>query len=97
MSVVSYQLEGDIGVIRLNNPPVNALSHALRSGIQDAVTQAQDDASLALVLMCEGRTFIAGADISEFGKPPMLPSLPELLIVLEASKNLSLLPYTVPH
>jgi 3-hydroxyacyl-CoA dehydrogenase len=87
MSVVSYQLEGDIGVIRLNNPPVNALSHALRSGIQDAVTQAQDDASLALVLMCEGRTFIAGADISEFGKPPMLPSLPELLIVLEASKK----------
>jgi 3-hydroxyacyl-CoA dehydrogenase len=87
MSVVSYQLEGDIGVIRLNNPPVNALSHALRSGIQDAVTQAQDDASLALVLMCEGRTFIAGADISEFGKPPILPSLPELLIVLEASKK----------
>jgi 3-hydroxyacyl-CoA dehydrogenase len=87
MSVVSYQLEGDIGVIRLNNPPVNALSHVLRNGIQDAVTQAQDDASLALVLICEGRTFIAGADISEFGKPPMLPSLPELLVVIEASKK----------
>jgi 3-hydroxyacyl-CoA dehydrogenase len=87
MSVVSYQLEGDIGVIRLNNPPVNALSHALRSGIQDAVTQAQDDASLALVLMCEGRTFIAGADISEFGKPPISPSLSDLLIVIEASKK----------
>jgi 3-hydroxyacyl-CoA dehydrogenase len=87
MSVVSYQLEGDIGVIRLNNPPVNALSHVLRSGIQDAVTQAQDDASLALVLICEGRTFIAGADISEFGKPPISPSLPELLIVIEASQK----------
>ncbi|MFT4809073.1 MAG: 3-hydroxyacyl-CoA dehydrogenase [Paraglaciecola sp.] len=87
MSVVSYQLEGDIGVIRLNNPPVNALSHVLRNGIQDAVTQAQDDASLALVLMCEGRTFIAGADISEFGKPPISPSLPELLIVIEASQK----------
>ena len=45
MSVVSYHLEGNIGVIRLNNPPVNALSHVLRSGIQDAATQAQDDAS----------------------------------------------------
>ena len=87
MSVVSYHLEGDIGVIRLNNPPVNALSHVLRTGIQDAVTQAQNDASLALVLICEGRTFIAGADISEFGKPPMLPSLPELLVVIEASQK----------
>jgi len=87
MSVVSYQLEGEIGVIRLNNPPVNALSHVLRTGIQDAVTQAQDDASLVLVLMCEGRTFIAGADISEFGQPPILPSLSELLIVIEASQK----------
>ena len=87
MSVVSYHLEGDVGVIRLNNPPVNALSHVLRTGIQNAVTQAQDDASLALVLICEGRTFIAGADISEFGKPPMLPSLPELLVVIEASQK----------
>jgi 3-hydroxyacyl-CoA dehydrogenase len=87
MSVVSYQLDGDIGVIRLNNPPVNALSHALRAGIQDAVVKAQEDASLALVLICEGRTFIAGADISEFGKPPMLPSLPELLNIIEASQK----------
>jgi 3-hydroxyacyl-CoA dehydrogenase len=85
MLVVSYQLEGDIGVIRLNNPPVNALSHALRLGIQDAVVQAQNDASLALVLICQGRTFIAGADISEFGKDPMLPSLPALLDIIEAS------------
>tara|TARA_R110002167_G_scaffold28926_9_gene96748 strand:+ start:52 stop:2148 length:2097 start_codon:yes stop_codon:yes gene_type:complete len=87
MSVVSYQLDGDIGVIRLNNPPVNALSHALRTGIQDAIAQAQDDASLALVLICEGRTFIAGADISEFGQAPMLPSLPELLNVIETSQK----------
>jgi len=87
MSVVSYQLEGDVGVIRLNNPPVNALSHTLRTGIQEAVAKAQDDASLALVLICEGRTFIAGADISEFGKPPMLPSLSELLNIVEASQK----------
>jgi 3-hydroxyacyl-CoA dehydrogenase len=87
MSVVSYQLEGDVGIIRLNNPPVNALSHTLRTGIQEAVAKAQDDASLALVLICQGRTFIAGADISEFGKPPMLPSLPELLNIVEASQK----------
>ncbi len=87
MTIVSYQLEGDIGVIRLNNPPVNALSQALRIGIQDAVAQAQNDASLALVLICEGRTFIAGADISEFGKQPVYPSLPELLDFVEASQK----------
>ena len=87
MSVVSYQLDGDIGVIRLNNPPVNALSHALRSGIQEAVIQAKTDSSLALVLICEGRTFIAGADISEFGQPPQAPSLSELLVIMEASQK----------
>lgn len=87
MTIVSYQLEGDIGVIRLNNPPVNALSQALRLGIQDTVAQAQNDASLALVLICEGRTFIAGADISEFGKQSVYPSLPELLDFVEASKK----------
>jgi len=87
MSVVSYELVGDIAVIRLNNPPVNALSHALRTGIQDAVSKAQVDSSLALVLICEGRTFIAGADISEFGKAPRMPSLPELLIDIESSKK----------
>lgn len=87
MTIVSYQLEGDIGVIRLNNPPVNALSQALRLGIQDTVAQAQNDASLALVLICEGRTFIAGADISEFGKQSVYPSLPELLDFVEASQK----------
>ena len=87
MSVVSYQLDGDIGVIRLNNPPVNALSHALRCGIQEAVIQAKTDSSLALVLICEGRTFIAGADISEFGQPPQAPSLSELLVIMEASQK----------
>ncbi|WP_299075105.1 3-hydroxyacyl-CoA dehydrogenase NAD-binding domain-containing protein [uncultured Paraglaciecola sp.] len=87
MSVVSYQLEGEIGVIRVNNPPVNALSHALRSGIQEAVIQAKLDSSLAIVLICSGRTFIAGADISEFGKKPQSPSLSELLAIIEASKK----------
>ncbi|WP_444941567.1 3-hydroxyacyl-CoA dehydrogenase NAD-binding domain-containing protein [Microbulbifer sp. ZKSA004] len=85
MSSVSYELIGDIGVIRLNNPPVNALSHGLREGIWGAIKNAQGDASKALVLVCEGRTFIAGADITEFGKPPQAPALSEVIEEIENS------------
>ncbi|RLA44117.1 MAG: 3-hydroxyacyl-CoA dehydrogenase [Gammaproteobacteria bacterium] len=87
MSIVSYQLIDNIGVIQLNNPPVNALSQALRQGLQQAITAAQNDSSQALVLICEGRTFIAGADISEFGKPPSSPSLGEMLTSIEDSQK----------
>jgi 3-hydroxyacyl-CoA dehydrogenase len=87
-AVVSYEIIDTIGVITVNNPPVNALSQALRAGLQAAVTAAQTDASEALVLICAGRTFIAGADITEFGKPPMSPSLPEVLVTLENSRKL---------
>jgi len=87
MSVVSYQLIDNIGVIQLNNPPVNALSHVLRQGLQQAVEAAQSDDSQALILTCEGRTFIAGADISEFGKPPLSPSLGEMLGSIEDSRK----------
>ena len=82
---VSYSLEGKIGVISIDNPPVNALSHAVRQGIFDAINTAQGDASEAVVIICEGRTFIAGADITEFGKPPLEPHLPDLLNTIEAS------------
>ena len=68
--VVSYQLKGNIGVIVVNSPPVNALSQSVREGILNAVNQAQEDNSEVIVLRCDGRTFIAGADITEFGKPP---------------------------
>lgn len=85
MSVVSYTLEQEVGVIRLNNPPVNALSQALRQGLQEAVTRAQQDDSKALIIVCDGRTFIAGADITEFGKPPQEPSLPTVINTLENS------------
>ncbi len=87
-SPVSYQLEGNIGVITVDNPPVNALSQPVRQGLLDAVTAAQTDASDALVLLCAGRTFIAGADITEFGKPLKSPWLPELLAAIEASGKL---------
>ncbi|RLA03154.1 MAG: 3-hydroxyacyl-CoA dehydrogenase, partial [Gammaproteobacteria bacterium] len=88
MSIVSYKLVGDIGVISLNNPPVNALSQALRLGVQQVIETAQSDASKALVLICEGRTFIAGADISEFGKPPLSPSLRDMLETIEGSNKI---------
>lgn len=87
MSVVNYALHANVGVISINNPPVNALSHALRSSITDAVATAQIDDSTALVLICTGRTFIAGADITEFGKPPQAPTLPDMLDCLEHSNK----------
>ena len=87
MSVVNYQLEGDVGVIKVNNPPVNALSQALRQGLSESLKKAQSDASKAILIICEGRTFIAGADITEFGKPPMEPSLPSVLDNIENSKK----------
>lgn len=85
--VVSYQIIDNIGVISVDSPPVNALAQVVREGILNAVTSAQGDASEALVLRCEGRTFIAGADITEFGKPPMAPGLPEVLSAIENSSK----------
>jgi len=87
-SPVSYSLQDNIGIISVNNPPVNALSHAVRQGLLDAITTAQSDASEAVVIVCDGRTFIAGADITEFGKPLQPPWLPELLDTIEASSKL---------
>ncbi|CAB1081188.1 Enoyl-CoA hydratase (EC / Delta(3)-cis-delta(2)-trans-enoyl-CoA isomerase (EC / 3-hydroxyacyl-CoA dehydrogenase (EC / 3-hydroxybutyryl-CoA epimerase (EC [Olavius algarvensis Delta 1 endosymbiont] len=87
MSIITYEIKDDIGVIMLNNPPVNALSQALRAGLKQAIENAQKDASKALVIICEGRTFIAGFDITEFGKPPRAPSLPDMLDTIEASEK----------
>lgn len=87
MSVVNYEIQDSIGVIKANNPPVNALSQALRQGLLEALTTAQNDESKALLIICEGRTFIAGADITEFGKPPMKPSLPDVLDAIENSNK----------
>ena len=82
--VVSYQLKDNIGVISVNNPPVNALAQAVREGILNAINTANEDASEAILLVCEGRTFVAGADITEFGKPPKEPGFP---LVLDAIEN----------
>lgn len=87
-SPVKYTLTGNIGVISVDSPPVNALSHAVRQGLLDAITEAQNDASEAVLIICEGRTFFAGADISEFGKPIQDPWLPELLNAIESTDKL---------
>lgn len=87
MSVAKYELHGDVGVIKLNNPPVNALSHSLRQGLSESLATAQNDASKAILIVCEGRTFIAGADITEFGKPPAKPSLPAVVDQIENSQK----------
>ena len=82
-SPVSYRLENNIGVITIDYPPVNALSQAVREGVVRATEEAAKDASEAVLLMCAGRTFCAGADITEFGKPPQDPWLPEMILALE--------------
>ncbi|WP_445009938.1 enoyl-CoA hydratase/isomerase family protein [Vreelandella stevensii] len=82
---VHYQRHGEVGVISIANPPVNALSQAVRRGLLDALQAGiADQQAQALVVMAEGRTFIAGADIREFGKPPQAPLLPDVISQLEA-------------
>ncbi len=83
---VSLEVEDGIAVITIDNPPVNALSSHVRDGIADGVEQAiADDSVTAIVLICAGRTFIAGADITEFGGASKGRSLPETQATMENS------------
>jgi 3-hydroxyacyl-CoA dehydrogenase len=76
--------EGRIGILTVNNPPVNALAQAVRAGIKDGIEAFGADSSVdAIVLIGGGRTFIAGADIREFGKPPQGPNLNEVIATME--------------
>jgi len=85
-AVTDLANEGDVAVITVNSPPVNALSAAVRGGIDEAVSRSiADPAVRAIMLMCAGRTFIAGADISEFGKPIQRPTLHEVIDRIEGS------------
>ncbi len=82
---VTARRRGSVCLIVIDNPPVNAASHAVRSGVLRALTEAEADGDVhAIVILCEGRTFVAGADIREFGKPPGEPSLPALCQRIEA-------------
>lgn len=82
--VTTLTRDGDIAVVTLNSPPVNALSANVREGLFEGFKAAiADDAAKAIVLICDGRTFIAGADITEFGQAPKGPGLHEVQAMIE--------------
>ena len=86
--VTTIEKDGNISIITLNSPPVNALSAPVREGLHKGITQARNDGETeAIVIICEGRTFIAGADISEFGQEPKGPSLFEVQEFIEDSNK----------
>ncbi len=87
-SPISTRKHGDVLIISSNNPPVNALGHAVRQGLVAAIDEAEGDDSVnAVVIVCEGQTFFAGADVSEFGTPKAFeqPMLPQVVDRIEAS------------
>ncbi len=83
MTIVTTKLLKDILHITINNPPVNATSLAVRQGLMDAVGEAET--ARAVILRCEGRTFIAGGDITEFDRPAEAPLLPDVVAAIEQS------------
>jgi 3-hydroxyacyl-CoA dehydrogenase len=84
--MADYNVEDGVAVITLNNPPVNALSQGVRQGLRDGLAQAlADEAVKALVVICSGRTFIAGADITEFASGPGEPQLHGVLAAMDDS------------
>ena len=81
-----FEKRGNVGIIWINNPPVNAISVGVRAAIIDGVARLAQDAEIKIgILACEGRTFMAGADITEFGKPPLSPGLHEAIHAVEGS------------
>lgn len=86
--VVKLERHDEVGIVTVNSPPVNALSAAVRGGILECIKAAiADPAIKGIVLTCAGRTFIAGADITEFGKPPKPPALNDVLAEIENSSK----------
>ena len=86
-SVVNLTVEDELAIVTINNPPVNASSHAVRAGIASALSETNENQTLkAVLLRCTGSTFVAGADISEFGKPPQAPTLPSVINDIEHAR-----------
>ncbi len=84
-NIVAISLNQNIGIISINYPPVNALSQVVRQGLMDGIETLETDSQVkAIIIRCEQRTFIAGADIKEFGKPPLQPHLPDVVNRIEA-------------
>ena len=89
--------EGRIGILTVNNPPVNALAAAVRNGIKEGVEAFGQDPNIdAIVLIGGGRTFIAGADIREFGKPPSGANLNDVIATMENCPKIVVQPVYVP-
>ncbi|WP_426357481.1 3-hydroxyacyl-CoA dehydrogenase NAD-binding domain-containing protein [Pseudocolwellia sp. HL-MZ19] len=87
-SPVSLTKKNNIAIITIDNPPVNALSHAVRLGLLSSISLAEKDPEVKVIIIhCNGRTFIAGADISEFGKAPLEPHLPDVLAKISCCKK----------
>src|SRR4029078_2416609 len=85
-SPISTRKHGDVLIVLSNNPPVNALGHAVRQGLVAAIEQGEaDDSVKAIVIACEGQTFFAGADVSEFGTPKAFeqPVFPQVVDFIE--------------
>jgi len=82
MSVVTRELIGSTLVLTVDNPPVNAQGHAVREGLVNHLADPDAKAE-AVIILCAGRTFFSGADISEFGKPPKAPGLNDVLSAIE--------------
>ena len=88
MSPVALKIDGSVGLIVVDNPPVNAVSNAVRVGLVTALEDAGRNAAIeAVVLSCAGRTFIAGADISEFGQPTREPTTLDVIAAIEAMRK----------
>ncbi len=86
--VVALTVEGEIGIVTVDSPPVNALGVNVRAGLDRCFKQADaNDAIRAVVLICSGRTFFAGADISELGKPLQPPSLRDVFDIIENGRK----------
>ena len=85
-ALVGLRKDGEIAIVTVTNPPVNALSLELRQELLDAAEICDQDVAIkAVVLVCSGRTFIAGADVREFGKPPQPPHLPDVINRIESA------------
>lgn len=88
MTLLTVRRDGEIAVVTLDNPPVNAISEAVRKELFEMVGQLDADPGVrAAVLICAGRTFLAGADVREFGKPPVEPHLPDVVDRIEGAEK----------
>jgi 3-hydroxyacyl-CoA dehydrogenase len=95
---VHYRVEERVALLTIDNPPVNALSHPVRAALAGMIDRAAGDEGVdAVVIAAAGRTFPAGADLSEFGKPPGEPTLPGLLALIEGSASPSSRRSTAPR